>query len=1002
MSTSKSKSDSATSDDEGLSLLAWKEIDAVCTRYEAACRAGQRCDPTDFLGDLDGPARDRLLRELLAIDLEARKRRGEARKIAEHDSRFQHHSTSVDPAFEGEIPDGLTQPSRPRKGRGRKATTGGEQLTDVRMDLAPAELSAVVTEALRIAGYEVLGELGRGGMGVVYLARKIALNRLCALKMILAGAHAGSVAHARFRAEAEAIAKLRHPDIVQIYHVGEADGLPYLELEYLSGGGLDQALSGLPKPAAAAAALVEVMARAIADAHQLGIIHRDLKPANVLLDSNGRPKVADFGLAKILGSEGGLTKSSAVLGSPSYMAPEQAEGESSKIGPRTDVYALGAILYELLSGRPPFRAATALETLAHVKDADPVAPSKIQPGMPADIETICLKCLEKQPVRRYATALDLAEDLRRFQAGEPILAQDPPFWLLLWKRARRRPALSAALLVTAAAVVLLIGGSLYYNAQLRESVRKAQAAERAALDQSSLTKKTLNELVFGVQDQLGKTAATRELRKGLLDTALDGLDQVALIAESAAPDLSRAAAHQKLGDILRQVGRADEALRQYEYSRNLATQLAAAAPRDLATAQCLARSHAGLAELSLTADKPKEAVEHCLQVVLLAEKTAASNPDQAQARAATIEAYFRLGRAYGFDRDLEQGELWFRKMESLAERWIADEPGKVLARDQLANSHRKIADIHKLGGDDVAARDEYVKAVDLGHELLNVEPANLEVKLHLALALDDYGMTLRRLGKLDDASPLERQAEQYFADLVRADTEDVDNRVRLYQTQHHRGTLELDMLDPKAAAAHFRKALDGLTSLDREGKLAGRPRDRNQLLEAFQAELSACEVVAVVPADLNVLRLSAPKDFARLLRIHAGLLLAAGRQSELPSTIDALCAVDRTDPRELFQLARALAWCAGRLDNLSKTGAAAKEFESQKTRLADRALVVLEKAVSAGLGHLNRLEDDAFLSPIRNRVAFRALTESRRTGDSESGTSPSRDSQSATTQTQKQ
>ena len=174
--------------------------------------------------------------------------------------------------------------------------------------------------------------------------------------MIRAGAHAGTIAQARFRAEAEAIASLRHPDIVQIYHVGEVDGLPFLELEYLPGGGLDQALNGSPKPPRPAASLVEIMARAIAGAHQLGIVHRDLKPANVLLDGNGRPKVADFGLAKILGSDGGLTKSSAVLGSPSYMAPEQAEGNASEIGPRTDVYSLGAILYELLTGRPPFRA----------------------------------------------------------------------------------------------------------------------------------------------------------------------------------------------------------------------------------------------------------------------------------------------------------------------------------------------------------------------------------------------------------------------------------------------------------------------------------------------------------------------------------------------------------------------------------------------------------------------------------------------------------------------
>ncbi len=992
----------AKADDEGLSLADWKRIDSLCSDFEAAWSAGERPDPVAYLKDSQGPARDRLFRELLAIEIESRRSRGELPEAREYRERFPAHGDAIDLTFASMTVNGPTLPSLAhRTRRGGISGVNGSRIGEAGRGLPPAELNAVVIKALRSAGYEVLGELGRGGMGVVYLARKVALNRLCALKMILAGAHAGSVAQARFRAEAEAIARLRHPDIVQIYHVGEVEGLPYLELEYLPGGGLDQALNGSPRPAASAASLVEIMARAIAEAHHLGIVHRDLKPANVLLDENGRPKVADFGLAKILGSDGGLTKTSAVLGSPSYMAPEQAEGDASKVGPRTDVYALGAILYELLTGRPPFRAATALETLAHVKEADPVPPSRIQPGLPAEVETICLKCLEKQPARRYATAVDLAEDLRRFLAGEQILAQDPPLWLLLWKRARRRPALSAALLVAAAAVLMLTGGSLYYTARLRESVRKAHAAEQVAVEQSNVTKKALNELVFGVHDRLERTAATRSLRKELLDTAIDGLDQVALNAAAAAPDLGRAVAHQKLGDLFRQVGRNDNALEQYISSRDLAGQLAANSPRDPAIAECLERSHTGLGELCLNADQTKDAVQHFLKVVLLVEQFAASNPDRSKARATLLEAYFRLGRAYGFDRDLEPAEAWFRKMESLARQWIADEPGNVLARDQLATSHRKIADCQKLSGDDVAARAEYVKAVELGQELLAAEPANLDVKLHLALALDDEAVVLRKLGLLDDAAPLEQRAEQLFTELVRTDPEDVDNRMRLHQTQFHRGCLEMDRLQLKAARSHLGEALDGLTALEREGKLDGRPRDKTTLLPIFKAELAACESLAALPGDLKALQETDPPALYRLLRIRAGLLSAAGRLGDLPATAEALCDQDAGKPDDLYQLGRSLAWCAGRIDRLGETSAPAGEIQKLRERLADRAVVVLGRAARTGISHPSRVEIDGFLAPIRGHAGFRELSLALQTAGSGSGTSPSRDGRSATIQTGK-
>ena len=321
-----------------------------------------------------------------------------------------------------------------------------------------AGLGSGLRQALRAGGYEVLGELGRGGMGVVYLARNIPLNRPCALKTFSAG-DGGPTAAARLRAEAEAIARLRHPNVVQIYGVGEAAGVPFLELEYLPGGSLADAPDGTPRPAAEAARLIEPVARAVAEAHRLGIVHRDLKPANVLLTADGEPKVSDFGLARSLASDVRLTHTGQLVGTPCYMAPEQAEAGAAEVGPAADVYSLGAILYELLTGHPPFRAATTLQTLDLVRSREPVPPRQMQPAVPRDLETICLKCLQKDPARRYAGAEALAEDLGRFLRGQPILARPTGAAERAWKWARRNPgvaALSAALMMTAALAFVLV------------------------------------------------------------------------------------------------------------------------------------------------------------------------------------------------------------------------------------------------------------------------------------------------------------------------------------------------------------------------------------------------------------------------------------------------------------------------------------------------------------------------------------------------------------------
>ncbi len=400
-------------------------------------------------------------------------------------------------------------------------------LSILHLPALPNETIGPPAELPRIAGYEILKVLGRGGMGVVYLARQIGLARLVALKTVLAGAYASPEQRERFHTEAQAVARLQHPHIVQIHEIGEADGQPYLSMEYLEGGSLADELNGKPWPWRSATTLVTTLAGAIHHAHQRGIVHRDLKPGNILLQKDeGRrmkdekeripldmsnfsfpfilhppslilPKITDFGIAKLL--VGGVTQthSGAILGTPGYMAPEQI-GASESVGPAADIHALGAILYELLTGRPPFHAEGMLETLEQIRFQQPVSPRRLTASIPLDLETICLKCLHKDPDRRCQSALDLVEDLRRCVAGEPILARPVSAWERGTRWLRRNPARAGLVAVSFLAVLALAGvlvGMAYsarlksFNNQLGIAVQRAEDSQAEAEQQRTTVKR---------------------------------------------------------------------------------------------------------------------------------------------------------------------------------------------------------------------------------------------------------------------------------------------------------------------------------------------------------------------------------------------------------------------------------------------------------------------------------------------------------------------------------
>jgi serine/threonine protein kinase len=513
--------------DESTTLTgsAWDKFEEVIWRFEAAWKSPARPEISAYLAT--GIGRSRLLAELVHIDLEYRLRAGESARVEEYVDRYSEltdnpaamleliaaeHELRQDgepdltlgeyferfPQFRDELPVRIARVTANGRGAPRRST-------DQRAEALP-----------QVAGYEVTGLLGRGGMGVVYQARQLGLDRTVALKMVLTGFQAGPKDLSRFRAEAAVLARLQHPNIVQIYDVGESAGRPYFVLEYVSGGSLARYLRGTPQPARPAARLVETLARAVHAAHASGVIHRDLKPANILLrderegaDGESRaplslaprlaslvPKIADFGLAKCTSIDGsvedlrGATVTGDLVGTPNYMAPEQAMVPRQPVGPAADVYALGAILYELLTGRPPFTGETPLATVLQVLDNEPVSVTSLRPNVPQDLETICLKCLRKEPRQRYASAKELAEDLQRFLRDEAIRARPVRAVEKLRRWVLRHPApaglLAAGLLAPVVALITLslLSARLVRSNALESAAQQAELLEEATKEYS--------------------------------------------------------------------------------------------------------------------------------------------------------------------------------------------------------------------------------------------------------------------------------------------------------------------------------------------------------------------------------------------------------------------------------------------------------------------------------------------------------------------------------------
>jgi serine/threonine-protein kinase len=677
---------------------------------------------------------------------------------------------------------------------------------------ATADAPAAAIPLPRIPNFEILGELGRGGMGVVFRARQVALNREVALKMILAGGFARAEDRSRFLSEAQSVAALQHPGVVQVYEMGTHEDLPYLALEYCSGGNLVTKLAGTPLPPAEAADLVEQLARTMQVVHAAGIVHRDLKPANVLLVAGQTPKVTDFGLVKRI--EGGeqVTQSGAIVGTPSYMAPEQAKG-SKEVGPPADIYALGAILYECLTGRPPFRAPTPLDTVLQVISAEPVSVRRLNPVVPTDLETICHKCLQKDPGRRYESAAALADDLGRWRRGEPIAARPIGLAERGWRWCRRNWAIAASMAVVLVLVLTgFVGGSvglvvLDKARRTAEGERdKAQAARyrtREALDamvsgvtgdslaaQQALTpeqRKFLESVLKYYEEFAAEPGEDREGRErlasahGRLAAIRDRLGQkaeaeavyrrAAALYEGLAHDFPTAPVYRRqlgemwngLGAPLHFLGKRAEAEAAYRAAVATFTRLAAEFPDVPDYKNQLAKSRCNVGYLLQTLQRSGESKLLYIQAVKAQEELVAQFPDVAEFRRDLGDSYHCLGTLGGDDRG---AEAVLKAALAVQKKLSADFPDVPAYRRDLARSYDTLGLTLRSARRLAEAETAYRSALGLRDKLATDFPATPDYRRELARTHRNVAVLLSDQGKFAEAESEHRAALAIFERLA--------------------------------------------------------------------------------------------------------------------------------------------------------------------------------------------------------------------------------------------
>jgi tetratricopeptide (TPR) repeat protein len=859
--------------------------------------------------------------------------------------------------------------------------------------------------AVGVPGYEVLGELGRGGMGVVYKARDQRLGRDVALKVLVAGEHAAGEGRERFRREAEAVAALQHPNIVQVFEVGEHRGLPYLALELVEGESLARRLAAAPLRPRPAAELVETLARAVHHAHQRGVVHRDLKPANVLVASGqwpvasekarsgssslatghwplATPKITDFGLAKRVG-DAGQTQSGAVMGTPSYMAPEQAAGQAKHVGPAADVYALGAVLYECLTGRPPFKAATPVDTILQVISTDPVGPSRLQPGVPRDLETVCLKCLRKEPRRRYSSAEALADDLRRFLDGRPVAARRTPWWERVGKWARRRPAAAALLAVSAAAVAGLLAFGYVRNRELERHASdltaerdKVAAAHAESETQRERAEQNLEHAVGAVEQMLSRVGADRlgrvplmdKTRTELLEDAERFFDKL-LASQAGDPRLRALQAHtlERSGTVNLQLGRYGPALDRYDRALALLGELRAEAPEQvpadtLTKLEAAVRYDRGL--LFARRGDGKRARPEYEAALALREKLLAAAPEDPEARYAVAVTQLDLAYLARAEGDTRRTELYLGRARQASEELTRPTPTPRLFLYLHGAVLNSLGVYYVETGEAPRGAEVLAEAEKVWRRLTAADPGDIEYAHELGRCLGNLGLAWREQGYLRRAEGYARESLAVRERLARDHPEVPEFTVGLGWGLVGVGKAHLARDEYGPAAEQFTRAIEALERAGGGGPL------REPLREAYigRGDAAARRArYADAADDLGKALRLADDPRAAELHVQRGLILAhAGRPAEAAKEVEAGLGGPPLPRDQLFDAARALAVAARGESDRDR----ADRFAARAVRLLEDARVAGAFRTDARRAWINTHPD---LSALRGRADFEAV-----------------------------